>query len=228
MEHRSWPAYILHSRAFKEQQLLVQLLLPELGRVSAVMRKSASKKQQRLSLQPFQLLQLELLGRSDLKTVGKAEEAGPAFVLQGEKLFGAMYLNELICRVWPENVGSDVLFDLYQHSLAQLLTDDLEPCLRQFEFALLAELGQPVDWLYDSEGNLLQDGALYQWWPEQGWQMAGKGWSGETLKAIGQQQWQHDNVLKTAKQLSRLLLAPLLGSKPLTSRALFQPVRNQL
>ncbi|MBP8227709.1 MAG: recombination protein O N-terminal domain-containing protein, partial [Pararheinheimera sp.] len=33
MDSRSWPAFILHSRAFKEQQLLVQLLLPELGRV---------------------------------------------------------------------------------------------------------------------------------------------------------------------------------------------------
>jgi DNA repair protein RecO (recombination protein O) len=228
MENRSWPAFILHSRAFKEQQLLVQLLLPELGRVSAVMRKSASKKQQRLSLQPFQLLQLELQGRSELKTVSKAEEAAPAFLLQGEKLFGAMYLNELICRLWPENVGSDALFDLYQHSLQLLLTEELEPCLRQFEFALLAELGQPVDWHYDSDGVLLQDGALYQWWPEQGWQLAGKGWQGEVLKAIGQQQWQQDHVLKTAKQLSRLLLAPLLGAKPLTSRALFQPVRKSL
>ena len=129
MEHRSWPAFILHSRAFKEQQLLVQLLLPELGRVSAVMRKSSSKKQQRLSLQPFQLLQLELVGRAELKTVSKAEEAGPAFLLQGEKLFGAMYLNELICRLWPENVGSDLLFDLYQQTLQQLAMTELEPCL---------------------------------------------------------------------------------------------------
>ncbi len=226
MDNRSWPAFILHSRAFKEQQLLVQLLLPELGRVSAVIRKSASKKQQRLSLQPFQLLQLELVGRSDLKTVSRAEETGPAFLLQGEKLFGAIYLNELICRLWPENVGSDALFDLYQQSLQQLLTVELEPCLRQFEFSLLTELGQPVDWGYDSEGNSLQDGALYQWWPEQGWQIAGKGWKGEVLKAIGQQQWQQQDVLKAAKQLSRLWLAPLLGSKPLTSRALFQSIRN--
>ncbi len=226
MQHRSWPAFILHSRAFKEQQLLVQLLLPELGRVSAVMRKSSSKKQQRLSLQPFQLLQLELLGRSELKTVSKAEEVGPAFLLQGEKLFGAMYMNELICRLWPENVGSDLLFDLYQQTLQQLVMTELEPCLRQFEFCLLAELGQPVDWGYDSAGEVLQDGALYQWWPEQGWQMAGKGWKGELLKAIGQQQWQHHEVLKTAKQLSRVLLAPLLGTKPLSSRALFQSIRN--
>ncbi|MCA1931249.1 DNA repair protein RecO [Rheinheimera sp.] len=226
MDNRSWPAFILHSRAFKEQQLLVQLLLPELGRVSAVIRKSNSKKQQRLSLQPFQLLQLELVGRSDLKTVSKAEETGPAFLLQGEKLFGAMYLNELICRLWPENVGSDALFDLYQQSLQQLLTAELEPCLRQFEFSLLTELGQPVDWGYDSEGESLQDGALYQWWPEQGWQIAGKGWKGAVLKAIGQQQWQQQDVLKAAKQLSRLWLAPLLGSKPLTSRALFQSIRN--
>ena len=226
MDNRSWPAFILHSRAFKEQQLLVQLLLPELGRVSAVIRKSASKKQQRLSLQPFQLLQLELVGRSDLKTVSKAEEAGPAFLLQGEKLFGAMYLNELICRLWPQSVVSDALFELDLQTLQQLLTDDLEPCLRQFEFSLLTELCQPVDWHYDSAGEVLQDGALDQWWPEQGWQIAGKGWKGEVLKAIGQQHWQKQDVLKTAKQLSRLWLAPLLGSKPLSSRALFPSIRN--
>jgi DNA repair protein RecO (recombination protein O) len=137
-----------------------------------------------------------------------------------------MYLNELICRLWPENVGSDALFELYQQSLQQLLTEPLEACLRQFEFSLLTELGQPVDWDYDAEGEPLQDGALYQWWPEQGWQIAGKGWKGEILKAIGRAQWQQDDVLRAAKQLSRLLLAPLLGSKPLSSRALFQPIRK--
>ena len=39
---------------------------------------------------------------------------------QGDFLFSAMYLNELLCRIWPQDVGSDQLFALYQHSIQAL------------------------------------------------------------------------------------------------------------
>ena len=50
--------------------------------------------------------------------------------------------------------------------------------------------------------------------------VVGVGWSGDSLLAIARQQW-HDDALRVAKQLSRMLLQPLLGHKPLASRALF-------
>jgi DNA repair protein RecO (recombination protein O) len=224
MHAELWPAYILHSRPFGEDKLILQLLLPEQGRLSAVVRKKQGK--QRLALQPFQQFMLQLAGRSELKNVKSIDEAAPAFIFSGKVLYSAMYLNELVCRLWPDNLAAEQLFSLYQHSLQQLLKVQqaelaLEPCLREFEFALLSELGQPIDWQHDAMGDAIRTTLCYQWHSEQGFIASGVGFSGEQLLSIGQGQWQDDATRRCAKQLSRQILLPLLGSKPLASRALF-------
>ncbi|MEE2023208.1 MULTISPECIES: DNA repair protein RecO [Alkalimonas] len=218
-------AYILHRRPLAEHKVILQLLLPELGRLSAVVRKRTGK--QRQPLQPFQLLTLQLGGRSELKTVLKLEEQGPGLQLQGLALFSAFYLNELICRIWPDNLASEQLFLLYQQALQQLTLAQhqaslLEPALRQFEFSLLSELGQPVDWQLDADGLPLLSEQCYLWQHEQGWQPDGRGWQGHVLLRIGQGDWAAADCRLAAKQISRLLLQPWLGDKPLQSRALFQ------
>jgi DNA repair protein RecO (recombination protein O) len=216
--------YILHRRALGEDKLILQLLLPEIGRISAVVRKRSGK--QRLALQPFQAYSLQLTGRSELKTLAKIEELAPAFNLQGKVLFSAMYINELICRIWPNDLAAEHLFSLYQHSLQQLaaITDpswQIEPCLRHFEFELLIELGLAIDWFSDASGQAIIADQNYQWLAEQGFVSAKVGWPGQHLLNIGNQQWADSATRRSAKQLSRVLLAPLLGSKPLASKALF-------
>lgn len=225
MHTELWPAYILHSRPFSEDKLILQLLMPQLGRLSAVVRKRQGKR--RLALQPFQLFMLQLTGRSELKTVKSIDEAAAAMPFSGKVLYSGLYLNELVCRLWPDNLAAEQLFSLYQHSLGQLqlveqAKAELEPCLREFEFALLAELGQPIDWQYDADGALLQSDVCYQWQHEQGFIPSASGFAGEHLLRIGNGQWQDSQTRWCAKQLSRQILAPRLGSKPLASRALFE------
>lgn len=224
MSSAFWPAYILHSRPLSDTKLILQLLLPEQGRLSAVVRRKQGK--QRLTLQPFQLFMLELSGRTELKTVKNIDEAAVGHMFSGKVLYSAIYLNELICRLWPDNLASEQLFALYQTGLQQL--DDvqasgaeLEPCLRRFEFALLAELGQPIDWQYDANGQAINATASYEWQSEAGFMPAIYGYSGASLLNIGQGLWQAAETKRCAKQLSRQLLSPLLGAKPLASRALF-------
>ena len=220
-----WPGFILHSRALGEDKLILQLLLAQHGRMSAVVRKKQGKR--RLALQPFQLFMLQLSGRTELKTVRSIDEASPAMLYSGTVLYSGMYLNELVCRLWPDNLASEQLFELYQHSLQQLWQVQqqhvaLEPCLRRFEFALLAELGQPIDFHTDIDGRPIAAQNQYQWLHEQGFALASCGYSGSHLLAIAEDDWQHADTLRCAKQLSRQLLAPLLGTKPLASRALFE------
>lgn len=224
MQEQLIAGYILHRRALGEDKLILQLLLPEIGRVSAVVRKRAGK--QRVALQPFQAYSLQLTGRSELKTIARIEELAPAFNLQGKVLFSAMYINELICRIWPNDLAAEHLFSLYQHSLQQLTTVtepswQLEPCLRQFEFELLIELGLAIDWFYDHNGQAIVADQEYQWLAEQGFIATDSGWPGQHLLNIGNQQWADNATRRSAKQLSRVLLAPLLGAKPLASKALF-------
>jgi len=231
------PAYLLHSIAYRDDKLLLDLLLPELGRLRAVARRPGKKQGGRSHWPQFALLSVQLTGRGELKTVRSLEEQQPALQFHGDFLFSAMYLNELICRIWPQDVGSDSLFSLYQHSIHALQAAQphpglLQPVLRNFELALLSELGLPVDFMQDAEGEPLQADGCYLWQPEAGFSRIAQnlapfdgrpsqGWSGQALLAIAQQQW-HDEALRAAKQLSRVLLKPLLGDKPLVSRSLFQ------
>lgn len=220
-----WPGFILHSRALGEDKLILQLLLAEHGRLSAVVRKKQGKR--RLALQPFQLFMLQLSGRTELKTVRSIDEASPAMLYSGTVLYSGLYLNELLCRLWPDNLASEQLFNLYQYSLQQLWQvqqgqEELEPSLRRFEFALLAELGQPIDWQADIDGQAILPQCSYQWLDQQGFVLAAQGFAGQHLLAIAENNWQHSDTRRCAKQLSRQLLAPLLGSKPLASRALFE------
>jgi DNA repair protein RecO (recombination protein O) len=92
--------------------------------------------------------------------------------------------------------------------------------------ALLTELGVPVDLEFDAQQQPLDADGWYCWQPEAGLQRIASStqgqphWRGASLLAIAGQQW-HDDALRVAKQLSRTLLNPLLGHKPLASRALF-------
>ncbi|MCT6698990.1 DNA repair protein RecO [Rheinheimera sp. 4Y26] len=229
------PAYLLHSRAFRDDKLLLDLLLPEQGRLRAVARRPGKKQGGRSNWPAFALLAVQLTGRGELKTVRALEEQQPALQFQGDFLFSAMYINELLCRIWPQDVASEHLFALYQQSLLDLAAAQphpglLQPVLRRFELMLLAELGVPVDFAFDAQQQPLAVDGLYQWQAEVGLvrtgfidangRQHGVGWPGDALMAIERGQW-HDKAQRVAKQLCRYLLQPLLGNQPLASRALF-------
>ena len=89
------PAYVLHSRAYRETSALVDFLTPQ-GRLRAVLR-SARGKAGTLA-RPFVALEVEFRGRGELKNVGRMEAAGASNWLNGEALFSGLYLNEQIGR----------------------------------------------------------------------------------------------------------------------------------
>jgi len=225
-------AYLLHSVAFQDQKLLLDLLVPGQGRVRAVARRPAKKHSGRSQWPLFCLCWVELSGHSELRTVRRIEEQQAALPLQGEWLFSALYLNELICRLFPATAPADVLFDIYQQAVHSLWTlqlaknsgqarAGLEQVLRQTELLLLQELGVPVDCSVDAQGELLKTDCYYQWQHEYGFVAAPQGWSGADLSAISRGDWQSAS-LRCAKQLNRQLLRPLLGPAPLHSRQLFR------
>lgn len=223
------PAYILHSRPLAEHKVILQLLLPEHGRLSAVARKKSGK--QHRSLQPFQAVELQLTGHTELKTVKKLEEQGPALLLQGTSLYSGLYLNELLCRVWPDNLASDHLYGLYQGCLHRLAmaqqVEAIERALRIFEFALLSELGQPINWQCDANEQPLQPDMVYQWQHDTGWVSNSRsaeqpGWTGQLILQVAADDFSSLVCRRAAKQMSRIFLQPWLGTKPLSSRALFQ------
>lgn len=224
-------AYLLHSRAYQDDRLLLDLVVQGQGRQRAVARRPGKKQQGRARWPEFTPLSLQLVGHGELKSVRSIEDSQLALPLQGAYLFSAMYLNELICRIFPPDGHSESLFELYQHSLVALaqaqLTQQpqaaLEYLLRHTEFALLADLGVAVTFLSDKDGQPLHPKQRYSY--QQGFVASAQGWLGADLMAIGHTPWQ-DATRRCAKQLTRQLLAPWLGDKPLLSRQLFQLQSN--
>ncbi|GLP97187.1 DNA repair protein RecO [Paraferrimonas sedimenticola] len=223
-------AYLLHSRPYQEHKLLIELLTESQGRIGAVVRVGTSKAQRlkRALLQPFQPLQIELSGRSQLKTLSRVEAAAPALPLVGKPQYAGLYLNELCVRLLAEGDPVPCVFDGYHQSLLGLAkAEPMEPTLRYFEWLLLDALGAAPSLQFDTQGGEIEAKGRYQLVPQQGFEASqlnepGANYSGQTLESLSARQLTPEQW-RESKHLLRQLLSPLLGDKPLTSRALFQP-----
>lgn len=221
------PAYVLHSRPYKETSALVSLLTLDYGRIDGVARGIRQKKSRnRALLQPLQPLQLSWRGEGSLKTLFDIEPCGHLPLLGGRALSCVLYANELLNRLLLPQESVPELFREYALLIAQLQQpEQLEPSLRSFEHQLLQTLGYPI-LFQEAEGQALSPERYYRYHWQSGFQPAVDGFKGADLIALAQENWHSPDVRKTAKQLSRIALQPLLGDKPLLSRQLFQPVQR--
>jgi DNA repair protein RecO (recombination protein O) len=249
------PAYILHTRPYRDTSALIDLLTLDYGLLRAVargVRGTASRK--RTLLQPFQPLLVSLSGRGELLALNQAEHAAPGFRLEANRLFSAMYLNELLMRLLQMQEAHPAIYRLYQQALISLQQQgSLETCLRRFEFRLLQELGYAWDLQVDAvSGETLQSEQIYLFNPEHGYQhiplpmadqtpvcFAGAdllGFAAVINAGYGQEDTSNDQIIGTeglqadvaraAKRLMRQALQPHLGNRPLLSRTLFAAKSN--
>jgi len=216
-------AFILHSRPYKETSALMDVFTPE-GRLRAILRGARGKLGS--VARPFSVLDIELRGRSELKTISRIEPAGEFNFLQGQALFCALYLNELLVRLLPLHDPQPLLFEHYGltvQGLAHALP--VEPLLRTFEWRLLEQLGYGFSFEMDVAGQALDAQMLYRLLPENGFEMVSQlrpgMFLGADILALSSVDWQQPNVLHTAKRLMRQALAAHLGGRPLMSRELF-------
>lgn len=228
------PAYLLHSRPYRDSSRLCEFFSRDYGRVAAVMRgvRNANRRSRaaQAALQPFVPLLLGWTGRGELKTVTSLEaDQPPRSGLQGRQLFSGLYVNEITERLLHRDDAHGNLYAAYVDCVAGLAADgDAQPVLRRYEFALLEELGYGVCLDTDADsGEPLDPDASYVYLPEHGLSRRYSAASGEVLFAGGDLldaaagEW-HRASLGCAKQLARIALAPLLGEVPLRSRDLFQ------
>lgn len=238
------PAYILHARPYRDSSLILELLTPEQGRIGCVARGARRDKQRRQhSLQPFAPLLVSLLGRGDLKTLGPVENAGASLWLKGRAIYGGLYVNELLVRLLPVGEAQYGVFAAYQTLLQSLAaldgssSEQLEAPLRRFELQLLQQLGScpQLGYCAHSQGPVNAEGS-YRLEDEIGFVPVVR--AGNARHAVGEFAGAEllaleravdsgelaPELLAAAKRLTRILLAPLLGEKPLQSRELFRQV----
>ena len=222
------PAFVLHSRPYKETSALVDFFTPE-GRQRAVLRGARGKAGS--LARPFAPLELELRGRGELKNVARLESMGIAHWLQAQALYSGMYLNELLLRLLPTEDPHPALFEHYALTLQALAVDPpLEPLLRAFEWRLLDELGYGFALDVDIAGRPIATAGLYRLRPDAGLepvaQLQPGLFQGADLLAMAEADWSSPGALAAAKRLMRQALAPHLGGRPLVSRELFMNLKE--
>lgn len=237
------PAYVLHTRDYRDTSLLVDLLTLDHGVLRVVARgvRGQKRSQKRALLQPLQPLLISASGHGELLTLTQLEAAAMALPIAGSNLFSVMYINEILCRLLPAQESHPQLYRLYQSTLLALLRGAaLEAVLRRFEFSLLAELGYAPELTLESNGATpLQPSQWYQFDPLHGFvptqgaatdneaAIRSSLFCGGDIQALadvlsGSLDDDFDQaLLPTAKRLMRQALRPLLGARPLNSRRLF-------
>jgi DNA repair protein RecO (recombination protein O) len=222
--------FVLHRRPYRETSYLADIFTLELGKVRTVVKGvRAAKNDKKSALQAFQPLLLSLSGRHELKNLNQLETAGPMLPLVGRSLFSAMYINEVLNRLLGSEIPHPELYIRYQESLGLLARNsEIEPTLRQFELGLLDDLGYGLELNQEySHGEALEPDSYYTFIQEHGLQRvkqqhpSANCFKGDTLLQVSKLDW-NPSSLHCAKQITRLALFPLLGSKPLKSRELFR------
>lgn len=176
--------FLLHQRPYRETSVIVDLLTESEGRVSVVCRgvRGSGNKAAALrgTLQPFAALSVSWSGKSSLKSLRSAEVTRFAPRFSQHQLYAALYLNELLMRLFQHGESQVNLFAEYRHAIAELAAlsesvsdgcgaNNAEIPLRRFEFKLLETLGFEIDFYYDAvTGQPIEPNGVYHFHSEFG------------------------------------------------------------
>jgi DNA repair protein RecO (recombination protein O) len=213
------PAFVLHSRPYRETSLLLECLTRDAGRVGVVARgvRGARSRIQRAQLEPFQPLLLDLHLRGELATLRHAELSSSPLRLSGDAALAGLYVNELVVRLTERMDPHPALYSAYAQTIGRLSAgESLSWQLRRFERDLLASLGYAMQ-LEDEalSEKPLQPDATYVYCAEQGALPCSAtdphALKGSVLLALGEDRMPDAHGLQALRGLMRELIRFHLG-----------------
>lgn len=230
------PAYVLHHYPFRETSLVIEVFTRDFGRV-ALMARGARRPKSALRgvLVAFQPLLVGWSGRSELRTLHKAEWRGGYVPLKGLSLICGFYLNELLLKLLPRDDSHDRLFATYEETLAALAAGRGHAgTLRRFEKHLLRDLGYALTLDHDVEtGRPIAAERRYAYVVERGpVTVEGAGHenavelSGQTLIDMQSDSYENAVTQQQSKALMRMLLNHYLGNHVLHTRSLLRDLQQ--
>ena len=236
IEKTDWqPAWILHQYDYRDSSRILECFTAQQGRIAVFAQGlKRPKSAWRGIAQPFRPLRLQHNNKGELHRLTGLESTGAVQQPQGEALYAAFYLNELLMRLLKRQEPLPDLFALYSRSLAALTADlPLEPVLRLFELQTLQLLGYGLDFTTDYKRNQpVERQQEYAVDPVAGVyqsQSSGVLLKGAWLLSLAEQQIPEEKAARTAiNQLMRQLIRYHIGDKPLNSRALLVAARKNL
>ena len=225
------PAVILQHKPFRETSLLLEVFTRDHGIIS-VIAKGVRKEKSKLAglLQPFIVLKISYLDKSDLKSLTHAEYVAD-FNLLRLALYCGFYINELLQRFLHKHDPYPEIFARYLRCLTELsTTENIETSLRYFELDLLQAVGYGVELVNDfNSGLVVQSELRYTFIAGQGMTAEPRGViSGKNLLDLAAQEILSAEALLEAKCLLRTMLDLNLQGRPLKSREVLSKIIKYL
>lgn len=233
------PAFVLHSRPYRETSLVVEAITRDYGRMALVAKGvRRPRSAMRGVLMGFQPLEMTWSGKGEVVTLHNAEWQGGQPLLQGRALLCGYYLNELLINLLPREDAHEQLFEHYSATLQALSSSEthdaafFSAALRRFEKRLLGELGYGLMLVHDTAGQAIGPENRYLYEMESGPRViadssASAGTiSGQTLLDMDAESFDNPVTLVESKQLMRSLMAFYLNGRQLHSRRLFEDLAD--
>ncbi len=211
------PAYVLHSREYRDTSRILDVFSASHGRLTLFARGARGPKSRLASLlMPFRPLLVSWSGRGDAAQLTAAEPHGEATPLPSRQVLSGFYLNELIITLTTRHDPQPQLFEDYGAALRGLSGDGpAEPTLRVFEKRLLASLGYGLEFSVET-------GTYYRFHVGEGLaevrEDAPGAYSGRCLLALQQEDLADVESLDVARRVLRQALDHCLEGRELRTR----------
>lgn len=185
-------------------------------------------------LQPFNRLLVSWSGRSEAGQLTAAEFDGTVRMMPPAQLVSGFYLNELLLKLFTRHDPQLDAFDLYAHTIESLKSGPNPTAhLRLFEKRLLELLGYGLALEQESgTGAPIEPQAMYHYRLEHGIVRAldvAEGamiFSGATLRALAQEDFEDPVVCSEARRLFRAALDRILDGQELKTREVMLALRR--
>ncbi|OGA19576.1 MAG: DNA repair protein RecO [Betaproteobacteria bacterium RIFCSPLOWO2_02_FULL_66_14] len=229
------PGYVLHSYAYKESSLIVEMFTRQSGRVGLLARGARrARSSLRGTLLAFHPLRVSWSGSGELGTLSSVEWIGGQTSLSGIGVMCGFYLNELLLRLLPREDPHEALFAAYSGALTQLASGTGHAAaLRSFERRLLVELGYAPPLERDAAtGGPVVPERRYEYDPDRGPVAANGGEAdartvlGQTLLDMARDDYTREATRDEARQLLRSLIARRLGGQALHTRTVLSELQD--
>lgn len=198
MRNQALTGYLLHHKPYQESRALYHFFSQSHGMVHGVGKKgmplfcpiqlfATGKRSLKTfsQVQPATLLSINAINTAPVNapshpqtTQAHTAQTPPTQAIQphnqphGQNLYAGFYLNEILWKLLEIEEPLAHLWQAYQHTLDCLQYpldgQELRLILRQFERTLFAELGCPVSYDVDNDGQTIASDVLYQFIPDEG------------------------------------------------------------
>lgn len=217
-------AWVLHKQVSGDTSLWIDFFCRDYGLIRCLYKGGRTLKKNNV-IHLFTPLHITFEKRYDRFYIKTIESLTLASFLQGDALFCAYYINEILYYSLKPELADPLLFDAYQQVMQALTSNPqrliLESLLRRFEWTLIHACGYTFSLTKDIQGNDLKADQYYLFNPGQGFVAHPTGIPGAHLLALANDDLEHFAHLKSAKIIMRQAIDHLLDGRPIKARSLF-------